>query len=566
MMLSVVKTLDSPPNFLMTRKQTMRKTVLAAALLGLAFTTLVPQDASAQDAERKEIERRPGYQMPLEKAHPSWTVERAHPEGFKSQTGAIAFSPDGKYMAVTTFESRKTGTNLDRNGVLYIFANPTSKDQSGIVVHKISEDLMLPLGASWTEDGLFILDRWELSKWTDANGDGLPEKKESFASGWISDNFHHFSFGLPYHDGYFYGTLSTSLHLSQEERDTIKPNPKDPIAGAVSNSKGKTLGGNAPNPENRGTLMKINAKTGEIEYIAGGLRTPNGVGIGPKGIVLAPDNQGDFKPSNGIYVSRGKGEFFGKYNSTASHINMPDGGVPSLYSEKEPTPPAIWLPQNEVGNSPSATLLIPEGMPFAGQVLSADITEGAVHRVFMEEVDGTWQGAAFRHTMGFDAGPNDLAWGPDGCLYVGCMGAGFGDWGWTNRKTGEKTKFGLHRLRPTGKVAFEFEKIEATTKGYRVTFTKPAKKALIADATNWIIDAYTYEAKPFYGGPKRDQHAVTVKQVVVSDNGKTAELVIGDRKPNYVYHIRIDAESTTGEKMWSPESWVTFHKAPKAAN
>ena len=542
----------------------MKKTLLTAALLGLTLAGLTPTPAAAQDGDRPEIEKRPGYQMPLEKAHPMWSVEQAHPKDFLSQTGAIAISPDGKYMAVTTFESRQTGTNKDRNGNLFIFENFTDKDPEKIKVTKVSEDLMLPLGANWIDDGLFIIDRWEVSKWNDGNGDGLPEKKTSFASGWISDNFHHFSFGLPYYDGFFYGTLSTSLHLSQEERDTIKPNPKDPIAGKVSNSKGKTLGGNAPNPENRGTLMKINAKTGEIAYIAGGLRTPNGPGIGPGGIVLCPDNQGDWKPSNGIYVSLGKGEFFGKYNSTCSHVNKPDGGVPSLYSEKEPTPPAVWLPQNEVGNSPSATLLIPEGMPFAGQVLSADITQGAIHRVFMEKVDGTWQGAVFRHTMGLDAGPNDIKWGPDGCLYVGCMGAGFGDWGWTNRKTGEKTKYGLHRLRPTGKVAFEFEKIQATKGGFKVTFTKPADKKIIGNKRNWLIDAYTYVPMPFYGGPKREEHAVYPSKVVVAADGKSAELFVADRKPNFVYHIRIDAKSADGETMWSPESWYTFHKAPKS--
>ena len=104
--------------------------------------------------------------------------------------------------------------------------------------------------------------------------------------------------------------------------------------------------------------------------------------------------------------------------------------------------------------------------------LVADVTQGAIHRVFMEEVDVVWQGAAFRHTMGFEAGPNDITWGPDGCLYVGHIGFGPGSsgrWGWKLKK------FGFQRLRPTGKTAFEFEKIEATADGFRVTFTQPVQ-------------------------------------------------------------------------------------------
>jgi hypothetical protein len=523
------------------------------ALLILLLVASPTSIAFAQDEE----DGRPGDGLPLAKAHPSWKVEQVRPADWEPQVGALAWSPDGKYLAVLTFNPRRTGASGDYNGQLQILENATSKDTAKVKKTLVSEELILPLGAYWLEEGLFVLERHELSKWTDKDGDGIPETKETHASGWISVNFHDFSFGLGYHDGYLYGALSTSLHMNQEERDSAKANPDDPIAGQLGGGKGKTRGGNAPCHEFRGCVMKISVETGEIEWIAGGLRTPNGVGTGPGGIVLAPDNQGDFKPSNGIYVAK-NGEFFGKYNATFSHDNLPDGGVPSMYSDKEPTPPAIWLPQNEVGNSPSATLLIPDDKPFAGQVLSADLTQGAIHRIFMEEVDGTWQGAAFRHTMGLEGGPNDIKWGPDGALYVGAMGSGgSGGWGWG------KTLFGLQRLAPTGKTAFEYEKIEATKDGFRVTFTEPVKAGQLEKLDNWQVTAWTYVATPFYGGPKREEHKANVTGVKVADDRKSAELIVDGRRANYVYHIRIDATSEKGEQMWSPESWVTFHKAPK---
>ena len=91
----------------------------------------------------------------------------------------------------------------------------------------------------------------------------------------------------------------------------------------------------------------------------------------------------------------------------------------------------------------------------------------------------------------------------------------------------------------------------------------PVPANQLADAKNWLIDAYTYKATPFYGGPKRDPYKVTPTGVIVAKDGKSVELLINDRKPNFVYHIRIDAKTAGGETMWSPEAWVTFHKAPK---
>lgn len=525
----------------------MRRRTRSIALVLLAGLVLfLPGKRTHAQGTGPDIAKRPGYQQPLGKAHPMWAVEQARPNDFQPQAGAVAFSPDGKYLAVTSFHPAKTKDRVvidQPNGTLYILENPTAKDPEDIVVHDLGSRLFMPLGACWRDDGLYIAERDQVSRWTDADGDGLPERMQTFASGWISDNFHHFTFGLPYHDGYFYTGLSTSLRLTPEEKASLV---------------GKLIADNAPNPEFRGCLLKIDATTGGFEPVAGGLRAPNGVGLGPGGIVLCPDNQGDWKPANAIYVAQG-GEFFGKHNDTKATTDFyPDGGAPSLYSDKDPTPPAVWLPQNEAGNSPSATLLIPEGKPFAGQVLVADVTQGAIHRVFMEEVDGVWQGAAFRHTMGLEAGPNDMTWGPDGCLYIGHIGLGAGNWGWDNKR------FGLQRLRPTGKTTLEFEKIQATADGFRVSFTKPVPKTQLSATRSWAIDAYTYVPRPEYGGPKKDEHRPTIASITVAEDGRSADLVIPDRKPNYVYHLRIDATTAEGEAMWSPEAWVTFHKSPQA--
>jgi sugar lactone lactonase YvrE len=492
-------------------------------------------------AQRGVREPRPGAGQPLDKVHPSFTIEQARPNEFQPNVGAMAFLPDGK-LALTTFPPKNNGVFRDEtNGSLFVITNPTEKDTGKLNVVKIADDLHDPLGMCWHDGALYVADRNEVSKWTDTDDDGIPDKRASFASGWISDNYHHFTFGLPYYDGHFYLTLSTNITFSKMIKE--------------ENIEGEIVGLNGPNPAHRGSLLKINAKTGEWSPVSGGLRTPNGVSIGPKGVVLIPDNQGAFRPASGIYAGK-QGAYFGHENNTAATSDFyPEGGVPADFSDQPVTPPAVYLPQNEASNSPAQMIIIPEGQPHAGQMLMAEITLGGLRRVCLQEVDGVWQGAVFRHSQGFEAGLNRLAWGPDGALYVGGMGGG-GNWGWRGKR------FGLQRMVSTGETAFEFDKIEATAEGFRVSFTKPVSKDQLADLSKWAIDAWTYKPVATYGGPKIDLHTADPTKAVVSDDRLSVELTVPDRKADYVYHLRTDPTSDDDDTMWSPEAWFTFHNAP----
>lgn len=514
------------------------KTAFVALIAAMLATT----SAAAQFGKRN------GLGQSLNAPHPGYTIEQARPDDFKPQVGAICFMPDGRLL-VTSFKpfKDKSGSILETpNGMLYLIDNPTEKDPSKIKVSLITKDLFDPLGMNYVDGALYISDRNEVSKWTDSDNDGKPDKRETFASGWISDNYHHFTFGLPYDGKHFYITLSTNItFVNLIKTDKIK---------------GKIESLNGPNPEFRGCLLKIDTETGDFEIVCGGLRTPNGVSLGPDGHIIMPDNQGAWKPTSGIYFDK-QGAFFGHYNNTEATSDFyPDGGVPSAFSDQPITMPAVWVPQNECANSPGSMVQIPDGHPHAGQFLMAEITLGGIRRVQFEEVDGTWQGAIYRHSQGFEAGTNRLAWGPDGCLYVGGMGAS-GNWNWRNKM------FGLQRLAPTGKTAFEFAAVNATKDGFRISFTKPVATAVLEDIKRWAVNAWTYEKTAKYGGPKIPEDAkeqmIEIAKLTASADGKSVELVLaGDRKPNHVYHIRSSATSIEGESLWSAEVWYTFHKAP----
>ncbi|MHC5026361.1 MAG: family 16 glycoside hydrolase [Planctomycetota bacterium] len=362
-----------------------------------------------------------------------------------------------------------------------------------------------------------------------------------FASDWISDNYHHFTFGLLHHEGWLYGSLSTSIYFG----NTIEN----------ENVKGAVVSMNGPNPPNRGTCFRVNLETRDIEYVCGGFRTPNGIGLGPDGAIFVCDNQGAWLPSSKLIHVQPE-RFFGHYNGTGEQTSdtYPNGGNPSLYDDQPESPPAIWMPQNEIANSPAESMLITDG-PFAGQMYVAEITMGGLRRVSLEKVNGEYQGAIFRHSQGFESGLNRMVKGPDGCLYIGGIGAG-GNWSWRG------TQFGLQRLRPTGATAFEYHSITATADGFIVTFTEPVATAWLDDAANWSVSQWHYRPTAQYGGPKFGEQRLAVSRAFPSPDARSVRLVIPGLRADHVVYLHADAESADGEAIWSPEAWYTLNAIP----
>ena len=84
-----------------------------------------------------------------------------------------------------------------------------------------------------------------------------------------------------------------------------------------------------------------------MEFIANGLRTPNGIGIDNE--IFIADNHCDWLPASKI-VHIQEGAWYG---SRSVDFEGTEGLKETL--------PAVWLPQDEIGNSPSTPILINEG-------------------------------------------------------------------------------------------------------------------------------------------------------------------------------------------------------------
>ena len=175
----------------------------------------------------------------------------------------------------------------------------------------------------------------------------------------------------------------------------------------------------------------------------------------------------------------------------------------------------------------------------------------------MEKVNGQWQAAAFRFTQGLTCGVNRLAWGPDGALYIGGIGAN-GNWSW------EGHRFGLERLEPTGDTAFEMHRVSVTPDGFEVYFTRAIDPAWLANPANFHLSQWYYEPTKKYGGPKKEIENLTVTRAVPHADGKGVRLVVDGLKRNRVVYLRTDPISTDGESIWSTECFYTLNEIPRA--
>ncbi|MDH3591928.1 MAG: PA14 domain-containing protein, partial [Planctomycetota bacterium] len=257
--------------------------------------------------KRKSNLTAPGDGRPLTDVHPSYDLATIRPENFSPRVGGIDFLADGT-MLVCCWEPE--------GGVYRVTGVHGGNDDEALAVQRIAAGLAEPLGIKVVGERIFVLQKQELTELIDANGDGVTDEYRCIADGWnVSANFHEFAFGLVERDGWLYFNLATAI------------NP-----GGASTR---------PQVPDRGRSVRVRIQDGRTEFMCHGLRTPNGIGIGVDGEIFITDNQGDWLPVSKL-LHLTPGAFF---NGMAA---LPEGWKPPPVK-----PPVVWLPQNEIGNSPS---------------------------------------------------------------------------------------------------------------------------------------------------------------------------------------------------------------------
>ncbi|MDT0397473.1 family 16 glycoside hydrolase [Streptomyces edwardsiae] len=487
----------------------------------------VPNSALSTDAGvvrvtapgRKECEGfrdSPGDGLPLNSVRPDLTLTDLRPEGFEPQVTGMDWLPDGR-LVVSTW-----GGTDNTAGEVYVMDEVTgSTGPDKVRATKIAEGLKEPMGLKVVDGTIFVSQKHELTELGDSDGDGVMDEFKTIATWPYGGNFHEFAFGLLYSKGYFYLNLSVAINYGGATTD---PQP-------------------APG---RGATIKVNKKTGKVSYLAGGLRTPNGIGWGPEGDIFATDNQGGWLPSSKL-VHIKQDRFFNHYTNPAGPF------------DSEPvTQPVLWLPQNEIANSPSTPLYLTKGR-FKGQMLFGDVTYGGLQRAYLEKVKGQYQGAVFRYTQGLEAGVNRITMGPDGAIYAGGLGAD-GNWGQEG-----KLRYGLQKLTPNGGDTFDIQAMRVKKGGFELEYTQPLSEETADNlVSHYEAQQWRYTPTQDYGGPKIAEETLKVTSAKLSRDRKKVTLAVDGLKPGRVVHLRSPRpfSSASGETLWSTEAWYTLNAMP----
>lgn len=452
----------------------------------------------------------PGDQRDEAGVHPMFDLKQARPESFHPMVGGMDFMSDSSLLVCT----------WDSLGPVYKLEGVVRADAEKIKVTRIASGLAEPLGLKVVNDTIYVLQKQELTRLVDHDKDGVIDEYQTVCDGWrVSANFHEFAFGLVYKDGYFYAALATA----------IEP------------------GGASAKPQipDRGKVIRISKKDGSFEFIAHGLRTPNGVGIGVDNEIFITDNQGDWLPSSKV-VHVQPGAWFGSRSVDFE-------GTAALTETK----PVVWLPQDEIGNSPSQPVYINVGQ-YKGQQLHGEVTHGGLKRVFIEKVNQAYQGAVFRFTQGLEGGVNRVIWGPDGALYVGMVGNP-GNWGHAGGKW-----YGIQKLIPNGKTAFEMLAVRAKSNGMEIEMTEPIADEFGNAMSDYEVQQWYYLPTQDYGGPKMNLKTLPIQSLNISEDRKKIFLELKGMEPGHVVYVRLKGafQSANNKSLWTTEAWYTMNQIP----
>lgn len=440
-----------------------------------------------------------------------------------------------------------------RFGQVWLVEDPYMEGPSNPVFKKMAAGLHTPLGITVKDGKYYVAQRSELTELSDTDGDEVIDQYRTFGTFDMSGNYCEYVHGpilLP--DGSFW----VNMNLADNGWYT-----RETFYGE--------MGHHAPW---KGWAMRVTSD-GQLEPIASGLRSPPGMGIGKDGTLYYSENQGGWV-GTGFVTTVEEGDFFGHPSSLKS-ASLPKSNIDlkpedisdqdslMLHEAAEMIPqlkmPSVRLPHGVMGTSLSWILEDTTGGtfgPFEDQLFVADQGQSKIMRVFMEQVKGKMQGAAFQFREGFQSGIIRSTWGIDGSMFVGLS-----DRGWNALGTEPD---GLQRLVWTGRVPFEVKTISAKPDGFELEFTKPVNEATAQSAKSYQLSSFDYLYRKEYGSPLIDQQPSSIKGVVVSEDRHRIRLVLVEPlRSGYIYQITTSGiQSNEGAHVLHPEAFYTLNQIP----
>lgn len=478
----------------------------------------------------------------------------ATPEGIILEVGGLVSLPNGN-LGVST-----------RRGDVFILENPTSNRP---YFRKFASGLHEILGLAYKDGAFYCAQLGELTKLVDTNMDGKADVYETIYSWPLSGHYHEYSFG-----------------------PKIAPDGSFFVTGNVAFGSQEWWRGESRVPW-RGWAMRI-TEDGNMQPWATGMRSPAGLGF-LNGELFYTDNQGDWMGSGALWQIV-KGDFMGhpagltwtglpnsplklteaefnskidprkvkgangQYIKPENRVNEEFKTLFGMKKEiKELRLPAVWLPYGILGISTSEPITIPKGYfgPFEGQILIGDQGMSMLSRVFMEKVNGEYQGASFVFKTGFRSGVLRMAWDSDSSLFIGETNRGWGSAGEANE--------GLQRLVWNNKMPFEMKAVRAMPDGFEIEFTQAVDPKTAQDLASYSVESYIYKYQPVYGSPPVDVKTLNIKGVKLSADGMKVRIVVDNLRKYYIHTIKLDGirERENYYSLVHPTAYYTLNNIPE---
>jgi hypothetical protein len=511
--------------------------------------------------------------------HPSFDIMSLRPGSGDNQwapisIGGMGWLEDGR-LAVCSWGGNQ-GLGVDtpkRQGKFFILSGvigATSKDD--VEVNELATGLNECQGLQVVNNEIYLLEKHRIAKVVDVLGNGSYDQVElqTVGTGWFYDttSWHHFALDLVYKDGFFYFNTGSDWPVHDEDVD-------------------------------RAATITVPLAGGSHEVLAGGIRNPDGLGLGPEGELFATINQGEYNPSSNLCNMR-QDRYFGMATTPLQYI--PDWGTdPDTWSSSnglniDPNnengndcwPVVVWFDHGETGASPGTPLMVKEGV-YKGQMFVAENGfVGGIRRVFLERVREEYQGCVFyfidgewdswsyganSNLQGLECGVNRMIWGMEGdpALYIGGVGGGTsdkdgnpiggsGNWNWNQSYTG------LQRLTPSGTVTFDILAVRSKTDGFELEFTKPLGSGA-DNIDNYSMRTWWNRRQLAYGaGMKEENIEVNISSVQVVDNTKVLlEVNPNDLVRRNEYYIEVyNVTSESGESLRDYRAWYNLNSVGPA--
>ncbi|MBG83823.1 MAG: hypothetical protein CMJ40_04665 [Phycisphaerae bacterium] len=443
------------------------------------------------------------------------------PDGEVIEIGGLDMLPDGA-LALST-----------RRGRVWIVENPDAENPADATWHLFADGLAEGLGLKVVDGDIHVVQRGELSRLVDIDGDRRVDRIETITQDWgLSNNYHEYAFGLPVDEqGNFYVSLNVGF--------------MDP----------EWWHGQSDTPW-RGWVLRV-SPDGTVTPMASGLRSPCGLGMNMEGDLFATDNQGDWMPVCPIFHIE-EGGFYGHPNSLRWTDEWQSRG--EIPSDREPVsesrkPAAIWIPYDW---SRSAGNLVPDTTaggfgPFQEQMFVAELTNGMVLRADLEKVNGQYQGAVWPFRKGVGSVCR-VRFGSDDMLYAGLTNRGWG---------GMEPGYGLRRIRWTGVEPMEMKRVHLLPDGFEIEFTQPLADDLEITPEDVKARTYRYNWWWEYGSPEQDKQSLEVVDLTISPDRRRLIVRTPDLEAGRCVRMGFKGiRSSDGHELLHPEFSYTVNQMP----